>query len=130
MDNQIEHYLLLREIASSCLILLGVVFMLISSIGILRLPDFYIRMSAITKGATLGVGLILLGMAIYFNQADIFFKVFIIITFIFITAPVAAHVIARTAVHNRVPFWKETNLQAFQDYLKDHVGTEEENLKK
>ena len=104
--------------------------MLISSIGILRLPDFYIRMSAITKGATLGVGLILLGMAIYFNQADIFFKVMIIITFIFITAPVAAHVIARTAVHNKVPFWKETNLQAFKDYLSDHVDAEEEKLKK
>ncbi|EMR01844.1 monovalent cation/H(+) antiporter subunit G [Cesiribacter andamanensis] len=124
MDN-VPDYLLIREIVSSFFILLGVVFMLIASIGLLRFPDFYIRMSAITKGATLGVGLILLGMAIYFNQADMYFKVVVIITFTFITAPVAAHVIARTAVHSKVPFWKPTNLKAFQDYLKKEVRIKE-----
>lgn len=121
------NYLLLREIISSVFILTGVLFMLLSTIGLLRFPDFYIRMSAITKGATLGVGLILLGMAIYFNKADILLKVIIIITFTFITAPVAAHVIARTALYKRVPFWKETHLESFQQYLKKYLGTEDED---
>ncbi|WP_224995784.1 monovalent cation/H(+) antiporter subunit G [Cesiribacter sp. SM1] len=119
-------YLLLREIVSSCFILLGTLFMLIATIGLLRFPDFYIRMSAITKGATLGVGLILLGMAIYFNQADMLLKVIVIITFTFITAPVAAHVIARTAMYNNVPFWKETRLEAFREYLKKYLGKNSE----
>ncbi|CAN5896803.1 hypothetical protein BH24BAC1_BH24BAC1_41720 [soil metagenome] len=117
-------FLLFREIISSVLILAGVIFMLISTIGLLRLPDFYIRMSAITKGATLGVGLILSGMGIYFNEADMLFKVFIIIVFTFLTAPIAAHVIARTAVHNKVRFWKKTNLEEFQEYLEEEKLTE------
>lgn len=112
-------FLLIREIISSVFILAGVIFMLISTIGLLRLPDFYIRMSAITKGATLGVGLILSGMGIYFNEADMLFKVFIIIVFTFLTAPIAAHVIGRTAVHGKVSFWHKTNLEEFEEYLKE-----------
>lgn len=112
----------LKEIVSCVLILSGVIFMLISTIGLLRFPDFYIRMSAITKGATLGVGLILLGLGIYFNQPDIMLKVLAIIMFTFITAPVAAHVIGRTAVRNHIPFWHKTNLYEFEEYLqKDHI---------
>jgi multicomponent Na+:H+ antiporter subunit G len=110
-------YLLVREIISSVLIILGVAFMLIATIGLLRFPDFYIRMSAITKGATLGLGLILTGLGIYFNQPDMLLKVLAIIFFTFLTSPVAAHVISRAAVHNKIPFWKRTNLEEFKDYL-------------
>ncbi|GAB3196690.1 multicomponent Na+:H+ antiporter subunit G [Pontibacter aydingkolensis] len=106
----------IKEVVSCVFILAGVIFMLISTIGLLRFPDFYIRMSAITKGASLGVGLILLGLGIYFNQPDIMLKVLAIITFIFITAPVAAHVISRTAVRNHSPFWNKTNLKEFEEY--------------
>lgn len=111
-----------KEVVSCVLILMGVTFMFIATIGLLRLPDFYIRMSAITKGATLSVGLILLGLGIYFNQPDIMLKVLAIIVFTFITSPVAAHVIGRTAVRNKSPFWTKTNLQEFEEYmLKDHL---------
>lgn len=112
------NFLLIREIISSILIIIGVSFMLISTIGLLRFPDFYIRMSAITKGATLGLGLILSGMGIYFNEPDMFLKVVLIICFTFLTSPVAAHVIARTAVRNKIPFWERTDINEFQDYLK------------
>ncbi|MDX5422499.1 MAG: monovalent cation/H(+) antiporter subunit G [Hymenobacteraceae bacterium] len=108
---------LIKEIVSCICILLGVGFMFLSTIGLLRFPDFYIRMSAITKGATLGLGLILLGIGIYFNQPDILLKVLVIISFTFLTAPVAAHVIGRTAVQNRIPFWSKTNLEEFKPYL-------------
>jgi multicomponent Na+:H+ antiporter subunit G len=112
------NFLLIREIISSILIIIGVSFMLISTIGLLRFPDFYIRMSAITKGATLGLGLILSGMGIYFNEPDMFLKVVLIICFTFLTSPVAAHVIARTAVRNKIPFWERTDINEFKDYLK------------
>ncbi|PKV75612.1 monovalent cation/H(+) antiporter subunit G [Pontibacter ramchanderi] len=119
LDN--INFLLIREIVSSVLIIIGVVFMTISTIGLLRFPDFYIRMSAITKGATLGLGLILTGMGIYFNEPDMFLKVMLIIGFTFLTSPVAAHVIGRTAVRNKIPFWERTNLEEFKDYLhKEH----------
>ncbi|ARS37748.1 Na+/H+ antiporter subunit G [Pontibacter actiniarum] len=113
---------MVREVVSCVLILAGVGFMLTSTIGLLRFPDFYIRMSAITKGATLGVGLILLGMGIYFNQPGILLKVLAVIVFTFMTAPVAAHVIGRTAVQNRIPFWNKTNTKEFEQYLeKEHL---------
>jgi len=111
--------LLWREIISSVFILAGSGFMLIARIGLLRLPDFYIRMSAITKGGTMGLGLILTGMAIYFNQPDMLVKVAVIICFSFITAPVAGHVIARTAVHLKIPFWKRTDLREFGTYMDE-----------
>ncbi|WP_018478028.1 monovalent cation/H(+) antiporter subunit G [Pontibacter roseus] len=121
------NYLLLREIVSSVLIMLGVAFMLIATIGLLRFPDFYIRMSAITKGATLGLTLILTGMGIYFNEADMLIKVLLIIGFTFITSPVSAHVIGRTAVRNKIPFWDRTNLDEFKDYLhKEHMARDHE----
>jgi multicomponent Na+:H+ antiporter subunit G len=126
---------LVMEIVSSIFILVGVLFMFIATIGLLRLPDFYIRMSTITKGSTLGVGLILMGLGIYFNQPDIMLKVLAIIGFIFITSPVAAHVISRTAVKNNTPFWNKTNLKEFEAYLqkqhldkiKNHDKYKEEN---
>lgn len=117
METSID-WILVREVTSCVFILAGVCFMLIASIGLLRFPDFYIRMSAITKGATLGLGLILMGMAIYFNQPGVLLKVLGIITFTAVTAPVAAHVIGRTAVQNGIPFWKRTNLEEFGNYLK------------
>ena len=120
LDN--INFLLIREIISSILIIIGVIFMLISSIGLLRFPDFYIRMSAITKGATLGLGLILSGMGIYFNEPDMLLKVMLIIGFTFLTSPVAAHVIGRTAVRNKIPFWDQTDLTEFKEYLrKEHT---------
>ncbi|PTX20338.1 multicomponent Na+:H+ antiporter subunit G [Pontibacter mucosus] len=119
METSID-WELVREIASCVFILSGAGFMLIASIGLLRFPDFYIRMSAITKGSTLGLGLILMGMAIYFNQPGILLKVLVIIAFTYITAPVAAHVIGRTAVQNGIAFWEKTNLKEFREYLTKH----------
>jgi multicomponent Na+:H+ antiporter subunit G len=105
------------EVISSVFIIVGVVFMLISAIGIVRLPDFYIRMSAITKAATMGLGLIVVGIGIYFNDITISGKVIAIIFFILITSPVSAHIIARAACMDKVPFWKGTILKEFKDYL-------------
>ena len=49
-------------------------------------------------------------------------KVLAIITFSFLTAPVAAHVIGRTAVQNKIPFWDKTNLKEFKKYVhREHL---------
>ncbi|RDV14886.1 monovalent cation/H(+) antiporter subunit G [Pontibacter diazotrophicus] len=115
-------WILVKDIISCVFILSGVFFILVATIGLLRLPDFYIRMSAITKGSTLGLGLILFGLGIYFNQPSMLLKVLAVITFTLITAPVAAHVIGRTAVQNKIPFWEYTNLKEFKKYLhREHL---------
>lgn len=108
------------EIISSFFILTGVTFIVISSIGLLRLPDFYIRISVVTKAISLGITLILLGIGIYFNDLIIGSKVVAIISFMMITAPVSAHIIARAAIKNKVPFWGKTILKDFQPYLDEH----------
>ncbi len=101
---------MIKEIISALLILLGAIFMLISSIGMIRLPDFYIRNSASTKAVVLGVSLILLGVGIHYDDILIFIEIFAIIFFIYLISPLAAHIVSRAAVITKVEFWKKTNL--------------------
>ncbi|QCR21987.1 monovalent cation/H(+) antiporter subunit G [Pontibacter sp. SGAir0037] len=108
----------IKEIISSAFILAGVFFMLVAAIGLLRLPDFYTRMSAITKGATLGMGFIVVGIGVYFNDTEIMLKILGILFFTLITSPVAAHAITRSAIHKKVTLWKKTNIEEFETYLK------------
>ncbi|MFD1185087.1 monovalent cation/H(+) antiporter subunit G [Pontibacter rugosus] len=118
-----------QEIISSICILAGVFFMLVASIGLLRLPDFYTRMSAITKGATLGMGLIVLGIGIYFNDPEIMLKILAILFFTLVTSPVAAHAITRTAVLKKIPFWKKTEIKEFKEYLDKEDKKQEADKK-
>ncbi len=105
----------LKELFAGIFIVLGCIFMCIASLGIIRLPDFYIRNSAITKAAILGVGFIFAAVAIFFNDIWIIIKVFGISVFILLASPVSAHVISRAAFKNKVPFWKRTNLNEFPE---------------
>lgn len=106
----------IREIISSLFIIAGVFFMTISAIGLLRLPDFYIRNSASTKASTLGLGLILFGISIYFNELEIALEIIAILVFIFLISPLSAHMMARSAFKTNIPFWEKTN---FDDLDKD-----------
>jgi monovalent cation/proton antiporter MnhG/PhaG subunit len=82
--------------------------MLIASLGIVRFPDFYMRMSAITKAATLGLGLVLVATSVYFDDFGVIAKSFIIISFMLLTGPVGAHAISRAAYKQGVGFWGKT----------------------
>lgn len=103
------------EIISSVFIATGVFFMLIASIGILRLPDFYIRLSVVTKTSTIGIGLVLLGVSVYFNNLEVVLKAFGVMLFIVLTSPASAHITAKAAIFIKIPFWKKTDLK---DYKK------------
>jgi len=99
---------MMQDLFSAIFIFIGTLLVLLSAIGIIRLPDIYMRMSATTKAATLGVGSILLGTAIHFWDLGIFSRGLIIISFLFLTAPVAAHMIGRAAYKNKIPLWKNS----------------------
>lgn len=103
------------EITVSFFILTGVLFMLIASIGIIRLPDFYIRVSVVTKASTIGLGLMMIGVGLFFNTIEAVVKVIVIVIFIILTSPIAAHVIAKAASQIKVAFWDKTDLT---DYIK------------
>jgi len=96
------------DIISAILILTGSVFILISSLGLIRMPDIYMRMSATTKAATLGVGSILFGTALYFEEVGILSRAVITIIFLLLTAPIGAHLIGRAAYFDGIPMWENS----------------------
>lgn len=75
----------------------GVGFMVVTSIGILRLPDVFSRMHAAGKAATVGVSFVLLAAGIDFGEPALFLRMIALIALIFITAPVATTAMARAA---------------------------------
>ncbi|NAZ35281.1 monovalent cation/H(+) antiporter subunit G [Rubellimicrobium sp. CFH 75288] len=94
------------EVAIGLLILAGGAFGIIASVGVLRLPDVLIRMHAATKIGLLSAGLILTGVALYFNDVGIVVRCAAIVLFLFLTAPIAAHMMGRAAVRLGVPMFR------------------------
>lgn len=92
------------EVLVSFFLLVGSSFTLVGSIGLARLPDFYTRLHGPTKATTLGVGGMLIASAIYFStDASLSLHEVLVALFLFITAPVSAHLAAKAALHLRVP---------------------------
>jgi multicomponent Na+:H+ antiporter subunit G len=87
---------------------IGTLAILFASIGILRMPDFYLRLSVTVKAATMGIGLLLACAAIVFPDVSVTTKAIAIVFFLILTAPVAAHMIGRTAYRTGIPTWKGT----------------------
>lgn len=104
------------KIVVMVLMLGGASFMALAGLGLLRMPDLFLRMSSTAKAGTLGAGLLLLGAAIHFNDFSIATRAIAIIVFLLLTAPVAAHMIGRAAYFDGVPLWKGT----IQDDLQGH----------
>lgn len=96
----------MREFISVLFLIIGATFILISAIGVVRMPDVYLRMSSSTKSSTLGVGSIMLAAAIYFNELSLASRALAIAFFVLLTAPVAAHLMGRAAYFNGVPLWE------------------------
>src|SRR3954463_865292 len=92
------------ELGAALLILLGSIMSVISALGIIRLPDVYTRSHAATKSSTLAVLLTLTGTFLYFWFSEQFISVRVIlgIVFVFLTAPVAGHLIIRAAYRSKV----------------------------
>ena len=89
----------LVEALSAVFLLLGAGFALIGSIGLARLPDIYTRLHGPTKATTLGVGGVLLGSILYFSlHQGLSLHEVLVSVFLFLTAPVSAHLIARAAL--------------------------------
>ena len=87
---------------------IGAIAILLASIGILRMPDLNLPLSVTTKAATLGVGLILVSAAFYFQNVGVTSRVIAIIFFITVTAPVSAQLIARASYLIKTKLWKHT----------------------
>ena len=88
----------------AALVLSGAVVATLGSLGLARMPDFYMRLHGPTKASTLGVGATLLGSMIWFSttQGGVSVQEILIAVFLFATAPVSAHMMGRAALHRRV----------------------------
>lgn len=120
------------EAVALLLVITGTVVTFIASIGVIRLPDVYTRAHATTKTATLGILAILLGAFIYFlfihNVVSI--RLLLGIVFVFLTAPVAGHMIIRSAHRSGVPLAAisvQDDLRADLDRQKEEAGAERES---
>jgi multicomponent Na+:H+ antiporter subunit G len=98
----------MKDVLTALLLLSGSGFMLLAAVGVLRLPDLFIRMHSATKSGTLGVSGTILAVAVHFADLSIAIRSVLIIIFLFMTAPVAAHMIGRAAYLVGVPLWKNT----------------------
>ncbi|NJN96392.1 MAG: Na+/H+ antiporter subunit G, partial [Anaerolineales bacterium] len=93
----------MREVISLLLLLIGAIFVFIAALGVVRMPDMFLRMSAASKAGSLGTSLALVAAAVYFYDLSLATRLIATIAFIFLTTPIAAHLIARAAYVNEVP---------------------------
>lgn len=85
------------ELASLVLLGLGVFFLMVGSIGLIRLPDFYTRIHTAAKSDTLGLGLAVIGLAIHQGLTITTGKLLVVAVFVAVTNPVGIHALARAA---------------------------------
>jgi multicomponent Na+:H+ antiporter subunit G len=86
----------MKEIVAVLFMLFGAFFILVAGIGLLRFKDLYSRMHATTKATSFGLLLIIIGVSLFFNIGVVWLKAFLVIIFIYLTAPLAAHSIAKS----------------------------------
>jgi len=95
----------MTETLLSVLILAGAAFTFIGSLGLVRFRDFYTRLHGPTKATTLGVGCLLIASSVFFSVSgeSLSLHEMLVSLFLFITAPISAHLLAKAALHQDLP---------------------------
>ncbi len=93
----------MTDLLAALAMAVGTLFLVLASLGILRLPNFYARIHASTKAATLGLALLLIALALGLRDRPVLTKALLAMVFIAATAPVGAHILARAAYKAKVP---------------------------
>ena len=96
---------LLRAVVVTALIAVGSFFLLVGTVGLLRLPDVYNRLHATSKATTLGAASMFLAGFVYYGPGGTGLTSLLGIVFLFLTAPTGGHVIARAAHRMGVEFY-------------------------
>ncbi len=90
------------EILAGLFVMVGAFFMTLAAIGVWRFADFYTRVHAPTKAATLGLFFLLFGTAIWQGEGVVWAKALLAVLFIGATAPVGAHLLTRAAYRSGI----------------------------
>lgn len=97
-------------ILTSFFLIAGSFFIMLAALGILKFPDLYTRMHAASKAVSFGSGLMLLATVLYFKSWFVAVEAILIIVFIFLTTPVASHMISRIAYLLKIPLWEKSTV--------------------
>lgn len=93
------------ELLAIVFMLMGVFFITVAGLGILRMPDLYIRMHASTKAGTIGLGLLMVAVALHFRDVTSVSRAVAIMVFLVLTAPVAAHILGKSMLDKGYKMW-------------------------
>jgi len=107
----------IQEIFAFLLMGGGLIFLVGSMIGMLRLPDFYSRVHASGNSETLGTILVFLGLAVYNGFSITSAKLMIILMFICLGNPIGSHILTKSAYKTGHPVWTKRSLP--EDLLPD-----------
>ncbi|KTD23209.1 monovalent cation/H(+) antiporter subunit G [Legionella londiniensis] len=95
---------------SDYFLIAGAGLILIASLGILRMPDLYLRMHASAKAGTLGAGLVLGGAVLFFADWLVAIELLMAIFFLILTAPVAFHLLGRAGYRQKLELHEKTKI--------------------
>jgi multicomponent Na+:H+ antiporter subunit G len=108
-----------RDAVVVVLLAVGSLFGLLSAIGIVRLPDVFMRMHAMAKATTFGLGCLLMAAALVWEDIFVASKCLVALALLFATLPVAAQIIGRAAVHSGVPLSDRTVVNDLESWLSE-----------
>ena len=116
------------ELTVSIFLVIGALFVFIGSLGLAKLPDFYTRLHAPTKATTLGMGCLLIAsiVIVTHRQGYLSLHELLITLFLLITAPVTAHMLAKTAMHHRVNIVDKTLYKALSQQARERMVPKDE----
>ncbi|OCQ20379.1 Na+/H+ antiporter subunit G [Pseudoalteromonas luteoviolacea] len=100
----------MMDIVISILLLMGGALVLVGSIGLVKMPDFFMRLHGPTKATTLGMACLLFAAMAYFSQYGDGFtlKEILISLFLLITAPISGYMLIKSAIHHRIDSTEKT----------------------
>ncbi len=108
---------------TALLLMTGGLFMFLAALGVARQPDLFTRMQAATKAVALGSTCILIAVAVYFADLGITTRALLVSVFIYLTAPISAHLMARAAYFVGVPLWEGTVVDELRGRYNRHTHT-------
>ena len=109
----------LQNYVAAVLVLIGALFALIASIGLLRLPDFYTRMHAASKAGTLGSCVMLMALAVHADDLAVTLRALGGVVFFLLTAPISAHLLAKAAHGSGLKLWKGSVVDNYAEEIAD-----------
>lgn len=113
----------MSEWLATALIFVGTAASVLAAVGLLRMPDLYMRIQAAAKSSTLGVSCLVLAAAIHLGTTSTTTRGLLIVAFLFLTTPVAAHMIGRSAYAAGVELWDRSLIDELRDESSEFART-------